>query len=69
MLFKQLTINQITVGLKIGSVNIRYSRNNTQKLQSNMSCKKEFLVVQKFQAFALQFLEILFPIFESRGIE
>ena len=27
-----MEINQITVGLKIGYVNIRYSRNNTQKL-------------------------------------
>ena len=35
-----------------------------------MSCKKEFLVVQWiFSIFATQFLEILFPTFESRGTE
>jgi len=63
----QLAINQITIGLKIGYVDIIYSRINAKKivfLQSNMPCKKRFLVVQKkFQAFALQFLEILFPTF------
>ena len=30
--FKQLAINHITVGLKTESVNIKYNKNNTQKL-------------------------------------
>jgi len=45
-----LAINQITVGLKTGYVDIRYNRINTKKIvfiQSNMSCKKEFFSSQK----------------------
>jgi len=37
-----LAINQITVGLKTGNVNIRYSKNNTPKLYFYKALQKEF---------------------------